>query len=431
MQSFKKTNTIMRKGVTTTRGSIGPNASGKPFKTSGLITTGVAVAGKLALGAVYILGSVKDCTALGLNRAYDVANNVVVFEHIDEYFRMNGNTAKLYLMVAPQDTPLATLLDDPTALYSRKLIAEGGGKIYNLAVGINPEATYTETPVDGLNNEVRACIKKAQDLYIWSEQTDRPVQVLLEGRAYNGPSVSALDLRSIPASPSGFLDCSKVSLIVGQDYGFAATLTGLAQQHAAIGTALGTLSACDLNQNVGEVGVFNLTDENKGKWLVAGISSHKTVVEMEGQLDTLHEKGYLFADTYAGVSGYRWNGDATCVPIIVDADGNMNEHTIALGRLLDYCIRQIRAAYLPIVNSRQPVDPKTGLLPSGIAKGLSQIGNDLFEDMAAEGWCSGGEATVDPTSDVLVRKELIVFFAVVPYGVISAIKGTINLKIKF
>jgi hypothetical protein len=419
---------MARKGVSIIKGRVGPNVAGTPFRISALVTTGVAVVGKLTLGSIYELLSVDDCADLGLNNAYDITNNVVVFEHVSEFFRLGG--AKLYLQVNAQTTTLADTLDDTGLAYARKVIAAGNGDIQQIAVGFNPPATgYTETAVDGINSDVRAAIVKAQGLHDWSYATDRPLNVILEGRGYSGVATAAADLRALSGT-GDVLQADMVSIVIGQDWDFAETLTGLAQKHAALGTFLGTLSSCDLNQDVGEVETKNITDEGRAKWVTAGLSDHTKVADAEASLDTLYTKGYIFGDIYVGVSGYRWTQDATCTPIIVDADGNMNTHTIAYGRVMNYAERKVRAALLPFVRRRVPVDPKTGLLTTGAKKEIEGKGNQVFEDFASKGWVSDGAVTVDPNSDVLVQKLVGFSYYVVPYGVIGQLSGKANLKNK-
>jgi hypothetical protein len=241
-------------------------------------------------------------------------------------------------------------------------------------------------------------------------------------------AVSALHLRQIPGTLSGILEADKVSIVIGQDYDFAATLSGLAQKHAAIGTMLGTRAACEVNQSIAEVEVFNLTDELRGKWITAGLSNHVKVVDQEAALDTLDTKGYIFADTYTGVSGYRWSDEATCTPVIIDADGNMNEHTISLGATKDFAMRRVRAALLPQVKKTRPVDPATGLMTTGTRVALEKLVEDEFEDLAANGWISGGAASVDPASDLMIEKTVRFSYSIVPYGTVGQLTGTANLK---
>ncbi len=420
-----------RQGATISKGRVGPNVSGTPFKISALVTTGLAVTGTgmLALGTVYALLSVEDAKAIGLNAAYDITNNVAVYEHVAEYFRLGGQ--KLYLQVNAQTVTLAQMIDDTGAAYARKVITQGAGDIHQIAIGFNPPATgYTETITDGFNSDVRAAIVKAQALHDWSYSTNRPVSVILEGRGYGGTATSCIELRQLPASGSGYLNCDMVSVVIAQDWNFAATLTGLAQKHAAIGTFLGTLAACDLNQSPAEEESFNLTDEGRGKWLVAGLSDHTKTADGEAALDTLFAKSYIFADVYIGASGYRWTDTPTCAPITVDADGNMNHFTIEHGRTMNYLQRRMRAAMLPFVKRRIPVNPKTGLITLGAQKEIEGKGNDVIADFGNKGWLSGGATAVDPTSDVTVARVVKFGYNAVPYGNIGTLTGSANLKIK-
>ena len=415
------------KGVLISKGKVGANISGQPFRTSALLTTGIAVAG-LVLGQVYALSNINDADALGLNPAYDTTNNVVVYEHVSEFFRTSGGGAKLFLMVAPQATPLADLFE--SVAFAKKLITEAKGEIYNLAVGFNPAVGYVPTLVDGLNADVRAAILKAQTLYTWADENFMPLQIVLEGRGYAGPAATALDLRAIPGTPSGILEADKVSLVIGQDYDFAATLTGHAQKYAAIGTALGNVAAVELNANIAEVDTQNITNEQRGKFTQAGLSSHQKVEAVQADWETLDAKGYIFPMLYTGISGYRWNDNATCTPVIVDSEGNMNEHTQGYGRTLDYCKRELRKALLPWVKSVKPVNAVTGKLAIGIVKEMESTGDEVFERMQSMGWLSAGKTFVDKDSDVLVSKIVNISFVAVPYGTIGEIRGTINLKIR-
>jgi hypothetical protein len=68
---------------------------------SGLLANGVAVTGGAQLGTIYHLKGVSEAVTLGLNAAYDTTNTVLVYEHINEFFRINPN-GDLYLMLVGQ-----------------------------------------------------------------------------------------------------------------------------------------------------------------------------------------------------------------------------------------------------------------------------------------------------------------------------------------
>lgn len=428
----------MRKGVVINRGKIGPNVSGDPFKVGGLLTTGVAVADKLTLGEVYTIFNTDDANSLGLDEDYDIDNNVVVYQHILDFYDEPGNDGlPLWLLIAPQtigvdpDEETLTidkLVDPEEEDYAVKLLKAADGAIYKLAVGFNPDAAYTETQTDGMNSDVRLAIAKAQALWEWSLENFKEVNIILEGRAIGGTASAALNLAAIPDSPTGIQMNDKVSICIGQDWEYAETLTGLAQKYAGIGKLLGTACACDLNQDVGEVESFNLTQSARERWRIAALSNHVKVKDAEAQLDTYHTKQYIFADTYAGVSGYRWNGDFVCAPVVIDDQGNMNEHSIALGQTINHASRLLRAKLLPEVRKRKATDPNTGKLATGVIKYFEGLGNEVFEDMSADGHLVAGSTTVNPNSDVQGQKVVAVSFGAVCYSVVAEFEGTINNK---
>jgi hypothetical protein len=422
----------MLKGGVFKRGKVGPNVTGQPFKTSGLLALGVAIAGtgNLALATTYKLLSVADAEAIGLTAAYDTTNNLVLYRHIVDFYDEAPNGTPLYLRVEAQSTTLANLIDDATGIYAKKMMFDAKGEIYQMGIAFNPAAGYTETVTDGMNSDVRAAIVKLQALWQWSVDNFMECCFFLEGRNYGGNATSALDLRAIPATPSGIQDDHKVSIVIGQDYTFAHTLTGLAQKHAGIGKFLGSVAAGDLNQDPAEVESRNLTRELNGRWISAGLSNHTTIESNASSVDTLVTKGYIFADTYgSGVSGYRWSGDATCSPVIIDAEGNMNEHKITYSRTMIHLSRELRSRMLPEVRKVKPVDPNNGKMAPGVIEYLNGKGNDVMEDFKAKGWITEGAVATDPDSDILTPPYAVdMSFAAVPYGTIGIINGTVNLK---
>jgi len=105
----------------------------------------------------------------------------------------------------------------------------------------------------------------------------------------------------------------------------------------------------------------------------------------------------------------------------------MNEHTIAYGRVMDDAIRQLRSVYLPKIKKTYPVDDEGKLLARALVS-LEQIGDDVFDEMQNANELSLGKTTIDPDSDLLVKKELLVSYKIVPMGTLGEITGTINIK---
>ncbi|RWW91858.1 DUF2586 family protein [Flavobacterium cerinum] len=405
-------------GVNIKKGRIGANTINKSDGISAIIIAGTATAG-LAHGLVRSLMNSNDIQALGFTAAVDTTNNQHAYRHLKEFYRMAGEGQKLYLMIVPVATTMADILDKPE--YAKKLVIEAKGEVRQLAIAMNP--TAVPVSLNGLPTDVYSSIPKAQALADWAFEQNFPLQVLLEGHSYTSPAAAAADLRDILN-----VEAPKVSIVNGQDWKYADTKTGLAQKFADVGTALGTLSAATVEQNIGDNEVFNLTDATKDAWLIPGLSSHETNTAVYSDLQTLENKGYIFGLEYSGMDGVRWNNDHVCVEIVKDSDGNINEHSIAYGRTHDKALRLLRTVLLPKIKKSYPVDPATGLLPIGVQKYLKGVGDTVFGDMVRRKEISAGEMYVDPTSDLVTEKVLKTSYAFVPYGTIGEIRGTSNLK---
>ncbi|WP_367867893.1 DUF2586 family protein [Pedobacter sp. WC2423] len=422
----------MNKAVEFNKAKPDDSINSQVTSISGVIANGVAVVGKLVLGQPYAIYSPDDAKQLGIDAAYDAANSVVLFHHIDEFYRGSVIGTKLYLMVIAQSVTPAVALADADGIYAKKLVAYAKGEMRRIAFAYNGLFTVQapETLTDGLSSNIRSAISAAQEFALWCFETERPMQVLLEGRSYGGNAATVINLKTLVTGANIPLEADKVSIVIGQDWDYAESLAfASGKKYASVGLALGILAGINVNQNIGEVETLNLTTAAKGKFITGGLSSHQTIEDVEGSLITLDSKGYIFPITYTGISGYRWNNDHVCAPEIVDADGVMNENTISYGTTLDHAVRLLRAAFMPKIKSVQPVNAKTGKLPVGVVKNFNKIGDDVFSDLENSGFISGGKTYTNPNSNLLTGdKTLEVDFILQPTGTINSIKGTISLK---
>lgn len=408
-----------------TKGKPGANASGLATTISGLILPGIAVAGKLVLSTPYKISSTSDLAALGLDAAYDTANQVLVYYHIAEFYRMSAEGTTLYIMVVPQTVTQGDLLEDAGEIYAKRLLIFAEGNIRQLGVAINPTLAYVETLTDGINSDIRAAIPKAALLRTWAEERAMDTTVILEGRKFGGNQVTSIDLRAITVG-ADIVSYEGVQVVIGQDYDFAHTLIARQQFHAAVGTLLGTLAGIEMQQDEGEVETLNLTDTALLKFITPGLSDHTTIVASSAKLDMLDDKGYVFPIKYVTVTGHRWNGDHVCAPIIIDAEGTMNEHKMSYSRIMNECRRAIYAKLIPKVRTTHKVDATTGKLPLATIKWFEKIGDSALAKVSG---ISGGKTYVNPDSDLFrAPQKLETSFTAVPYGTVGTISGTITLK---
>ena len=347
----------------------------------------------------------------------------MLYHHITEYFRMGGKGAQLYVLnvAKGEGDKYVNLINDEVVT---GLIAESDGQVFNIGFCYIPDKV---TLVDGIPDEMTTAIVDAQLLADWARQGGRPVHVVLECAGLGDVTAAAMaNLRDLKVENAA-LDCPQVSVMIGQDWSFAETLTGMEKKYAAVGSLLGCMAAQPVSYNIGEVATMILTDANRGNWVNAGLSSHERVKDKEKELESLNAKGYILGEYYSGV--VCLNDDHVCARIVVDKDGNMSESTIAMSRTNCKVIRELYAAYLQKVKTTVPVDPVTGKLTTGMVKYFEDIGNDIFANMAAKQELSGGETEVDEDSNLMTgERTLEVFFRWVPMGCIGSIEGTVNIK---
>jgi hypothetical protein len=415
-------------GVKLVIGVVGPSST-TIDNTCALLVNGneiAAVQGFTGLenGTVYLITNVGQAEAMGITKAYDSINKIRVHRHISEFFRMAGDGTKLYLVVGEPGYTMVELIEH----YGQKIIIESKGEVSYMGVAFNPPEHYATTYVNGLEETIHSSIQKAQELFEWSWETNRPVSIVLEGRGMNNGAATMLNLRNITIGAAS-LNATHVLLCVGQDWDYAETQDTRGKLFADVGTLLGTKAFIGVNRDIGEVEALNLSNAVKGIWLTAGLSNHQTTAQMDADLSVLDGKGYVFGVSYTGISGYRWNGDHVCAPIVVDDDGNISISTLGHAATINKASREIRKMLLLKLKSTVPVDSKTGFLPAGVRKWLENIADAAFTKMGKAGEISDGKTAVDPTSQLLTgAKELKVSFVIVPTATIGKIKGTINLK---
>ena len=401
------------------KGKVGANKLDNDRSVSAIIVSSPIIADLAHKVSVKLYG-LFDAEQYGITEAFDKENNVNVYRHVREFYRKAGEGTELNFMIVPQTETLVTICQDASGDMIKRLLIDSDFKVRQLAVALNP--TVTGVPVDGLVPDVLSAIPIAQGIAEWAYNQFMPTHIFLEGYQLGGLSSVVPDLRDIEN-----VEATKVTLVIGQDWQYAETKSGIAQKFADVGTVLGVCSAAAINQNIGDNEAFNLMDSTKSAWMVPGLSNHQTNKEVFAQLQTFEDKGYVFGLAYSGLAGIRINGDHVCAPVVIDSEGNMNEHTIAYGRVMDDCARQLRTAYLPKVKKTYPVN-EAGKLPTGVIVSLEGIGDRIFTDMENASEISAGKTTVDPDSDLLIAKELKVSFNVQPTGVLGFLNGTINLK---
>lgn len=406
------------RGVEITEGKIGANTAtdGREFA---LVAGGVAVADKLSIGEIYELKRPSDAIALGISAAYDETNDCRLSRHISEFYRIAGEGKTLVIcVVALGTTPADMVAKAKELILDRDIVSD-------IAFAYNPAANYAPTLLNGMDSNVFAGIKALNDMAIWADVNDRPVHTILECRGLGDTLSSVADLRSMEIESQPY-SAEKVTLVAGQDWDFAEGLSTLGKKFADVGAFLGCVAAQAWNRNPGEVATMGLTNVDKGLWITGGLSNHQKYTAVYDSLDVLDQKGYVFPIKYTGMAGYFWNNGHTCAPVVIDADGNMNQHTIYYSHTFNMAKRALRIAFLPEVKKVQELE--LGMLGASLVAYYNEVGDSAFDVLSAKGLISKGSTNTSADSDLLVAKQLDVEFGVVPTGCVDLIKGTLNLK---
>ena len=380
---------------------------------SGLLANGPSLPAALH-GTVYKLRSVDDAIAMGITAAYDEAMNVLVYEHIKEFFRMNAN-GELYFMLVPQtymvvdvETPVtyAMMLDPTLTNYAKKLLTSpvANGKINQLAVAFNPSVAVTN------DTQLLAAIAKAELLVKDEYAKHRPVHVLLEGKGFTSSSIS--DLRE--------LNAPGVSVMVGQN----ATVAGSAaafNKYGAVGTLLGAVSAAGVNESISWVLKFNLFGDNLTDFAISNVASAALTPSL---LEDINEAGYIFFIRHAQRDGIYFNESSTATSVTDDYCYIENNRTINKGT------RLIRQALLPYLNSPVPVNTTNGRIDPVAIKAMEAAGSKALRE-GMNGEVSGFSFRIAEDQDILSTSELQCTLEITPTGTARKIRVSIGFSNPF
>lgn len=315
--------------ITIGNGNLG-RASQVLDGVSALIGTGVSVADKFALGDHLALRSIADAENLGITEAYDTANKSLLWHHIAAFYANAGEGAELYVLVVANTVTMTQMLDK-TGAHAPALLDALKGRIRMLAISRTPASTYVVIPSSQFDPDVWTAAAKAQELYASEFALHRPIQIFIEGRAFDGIAANAKDLRNAATG----LNANRVSIVCGADNPVS-NLFAEAADYAAVTVFMGRKAAIPVQRNAGRVkdGPIVLTGE-------AGMSDNAKLSTLTGvDLAALDTFGYIFFIQRDGKSGYYINNDH-CACVISDDYAYVHR-----GRPIDKAARLVRQTYL-------------------------------------------------------------------------------------
>lgn len=364
---------------------------------AGLILTGTAVAGKLELNKVYVLGSTLDLPKRGI----DAKTNPFLYKELTAFYTAAGEGAELHLLVVSEATTLTQICANSADSPLKKLVNSAAGRIRLVGVNRNPPAGYTPTKEKGLDKDVITAIASAHVVAEGFLSAIAPFRILLPAIGWDGTT----DAIYQPREGS----YNRVGVVLASDgkYG-AGTLYS-----AAIGQALGRAARISVHQNIGRVRDGAIATDG---YLTDG----KTPEEHFSEWNLLDDAGYIFYRTFVGKNGYYLNGDAVAVPTTDDYC------YLSSGRVIDKALVIAYKTYIDDILDNIDIDPDKGTIPAHICKSY-EVAVERAVGTNMSGEISSFAAYIDPSQNILASGNLTISCKIVPMGTLREI--TVNLSL--
>jgi len=389
------------------------------YGTGALVVSGVAVADQFALGDV--LGPFKspqDAQDKGIDAAYDTANSVLAFEHIRAFYSTASTGTNLYVMVVA-NTVLQSALADPNNDYLAKICSVAK----DIKIGIItrvPDAGYVPTYDGQLEDDILLAVTKAQELINYEKVAPRHrrMQVVIEGRNYQGNATMIKDVRS--------LGSDRVTIAIGSDNDVSTRDVGGQTpylNYAFAGYFAGIRAGLPVSYNAGRVKNGSLLLNNPG------LSDGQKIADItESQLELLNDAGVVFAWQVPTKSGWYINDDHVCVEITSDYSYSPN------GRVADKVSDITRAVYIDDLLDTVEVDSETGGLSVSVTKSFQErLENVLTREMVNKRPKEASKITVyvNPLQNVLATDKIEAETTIIPLGTARTIKVTQSFENPF
>jgi hypothetical protein len=344
--------------------------------------------------------SLSEAEALGI--AKGSVNHAVHHYHISEFFRMNPE-GELWIGCFAVPAGAYDFAEIGTMMMSASAEVRQLG-IYAEALAYLPaQVTTIQTVINGLDEAYR----NFKVLYAPNNAAVTAVTGwagLADNRTLNAPDVCVVLAESGSGTGKSLADSNAYSI-------------------TALGTALGCMSAASVEESIGWVERFNLSNGTEFESVALANGDLITSIS-SAVLGGLKDKGYLVARKYTpDITGSYFERCPTSVPLTNDLAW------MEVGRTLQKAIRGVRSSLAADVQRKLYVN-EDGTLRKDTVGYFENKAQKPLTDMEAEGECSAALATVDPTQNVVSTSKLAITIKVVPVGTAETIEINIGLALK-
>lgn len=442
------------------------NTVGIPPTSDGIMMMfcqAVAVANTFALDTAYLLTSMDDLDALGIDAAYDIANGTAVFQQVNDFYSQGEEGALLWLVGVATNTAYAAYVATDT--FSTLVRFTGQADPLNRAKMIGfcyapPTALQQATDFPADVYAALAAIQTVQQVLfaqgicfcaivdgynmsstvtlanLTSQQINNAFAVALcvTGTQPNGVSAVGLalgrfarisighgvgDLEDGPmATDTAYL----TNCIAVQATGPALVVGGV---YTVFGPATATVTYNAVEYTPGQsftvvIGHTTFTETNGG-YVVENVHSVKDL--HTDDFDQLGQKQLFFLRTWQDYAGFYWNDGATCT-----------SETKAFSSLeYNRCVNNLAAALLKFMTSFQgknlPLDRATGNISSAWTNGQqTAFYTQSIEPLAENGGTgdiTDGAVTITGIN-FLATKKLKYSLKIIPTVILGGADGTVE-----
>ena len=360
---------------------------------TGLVCNATAVTGKFALETNYLITSLKQLEALGID-ASSTGPNANVYKCVSEFYAEAPQGTKLYLRGAEVETLIDKLVD-PDNDSAMPLLEYARGAIRTLMVKVTAPNDYSPDSSHGIDASVYDAITYAQHLAeAATDELKAPLVVLLEGRNYSGRPSDLVDLHE--------LGSNRVAVVIGD--------TVERSEGACVGLVAGRIARIPVHRSIARVkdGAIKATAMYIGR-----------VTAENGSPDIIHDRGFICPRTFVGKGGYFWSDDTLATAASDDYC------YIPRRRVADKAYRIAYGAMLEQVSDEIALTAD-GKIAAAACKNIeTRLESAIINGMTVEGnlGCdpddpndTGVVAYVDPEQNIAATSHLDVGLRIRPYG---------------
>jgi hypothetical protein len=444
--------------------SVINNAAGIPPSTDGvmgLFCKAVAVSNTFALNTAYLLTSLNDLTALGIDATYDSTNSVAVYQQVSEFYGQAGDGALLWLFGVATGTAYATFVAGTTFQDLIRYTAQADpnnrvkmiGFCYDVPAATQSSSDFPSDVTDTITALETARLSLFNQGYQFSAIVDgynmstgvTPATIItMATKAAPGVSLCITGTKPNGVSAVGLALGRFARISIG--HGFGAVEDGPINTTAAYLTnsviipTTGTLTVGDTYTVEGGAITYNSATYNVGQSFVA-VTGHTTFTSSAGgyvvdnytpvagltpaYINSLGTKQYMFLRTWFQHSGFYWNDGATC------EDPTKQLSTQEYNRVANALSADALFFFIGEMGKNLPLDAITGAVDNGYLKGKEAQFYDTYigplSVASGSGDLSDGSITLTGPN-FNATKTINFVINIVPTPILGAVNGTIQFS---